>query len=171
MIATEMSAREMAALLAEQARRIAALESQLASRTAAAPARVTARDEGVRIFNPPEPCGTMPSGAELQRLLQMVITAYPALRLPDPINGLRRDEEERDHLLGFKATFHWLSHVGRSDELDHKHALTFWIDEALEWCRARQVASGAIRTRNFLAACVARADVRFTDLARLPYVT
>src|SRR4051794_12720999 len=129
MSAVEMNATEMAALLAQQGERIAKLEAQLASRTAAAPTRIAPRDEQVRIFAPPEPRHPMPTEAELGRLLELVTSQYSVLRL-DPRSGWRREEEERDHVLGFNAAFRWLGQIGRTDQLDRKHAMSFWADQA-----------------------------------------
>jgi hypothetical protein len=100
----------------------------------------------------------MPTEPELWRILRVVLNAHPKLR---PVSNPRYEEEDMAGFFReFCAAFEGTTHFKRTEEIDHKHTLSWWANEAM-----RQLGNTApqdINSAAFLAAVIGAGDVKFT---------
>lgn len=159
---------ELEVIVRLQGRQIAALQSEVdvlkASNSSSVPASVAQRvePEGVRITYPIERSKiALPNTAELKTLLEVVLAAYPKLRGWSP--GSRTAyQDEAGFIQQFSAAFRYVSHLGR-DEIDQKHAVSWWTDAASEWCKVQNIWSSSIGAFPFLCAVIGSGDTKFTE--------
>jgi hypothetical protein len=121
-----------------------------------APAKFVER--GVSITYPSERSPiAMPTEPELWRILRIVLNAFPKLR---PASNPRYEEED---MAGFFREFclalAGAAHFRRTEEIDHKHTLSWWANEAM-----KRIGSTAqdINSAAFLAAVIGSGDIKFT---------
>jgi hypothetical protein len=143
--------------------RISALEAAGAGAAVKPAAAVVhpVEPEGVRIVNIVERCPiAMPTEAERGRILSIVFGTYPKLK-PDWSNARWAQEDEAEFHLEFWAAFERIARLKRTDEMDQKHALSWWTAEAEQFFRhgGRPI---DIRGPAFVAAVIAAGDVKFT---------
>jgi hypothetical protein len=165
-----MNTTELETMLVSQGRRIATLESEIVALKAngqrkfaqAPPASHAAEPEGVRIMHPIERAKiAMPSTAELEKILKVVLAVYPKLRPYSPGDRFA-DQDAAEFFREFHAAFTFISHLGRAEYIDTKRSISWWAGEATEWWRLRK-APGDINSSPLLAAVVAAGDVNFTQ--------
>ncbi len=77
----------------------------------------------------------MPSGDELRTLAKFVRARHPAF-------GPHQRQDEDDYLREFAAAFRSLARSTASQQPDTQKALSFWIDGARVWLRARNLMRG-----------------------------
>jgi hypothetical protein len=136
--------------------------------TPAAAAR--APEEGARTFTGPEVTGrvfAMPTEAEVDQLLGIVLERYPQLAPRPPINPQWADQEQLEFRQEFAAAFRILGEFSRTAEPDAKKAASFWVDRAMQRLHGRDI--GTVRLPSFTAALVAHGDITFAPLDRFPY--
>jgi hypothetical protein len=100
----------------------------------------------------------MPTEPELWRILRVVLSAYQ-LRRPDS-DPRYEDEDMAGFFREFCAAFEGISHFRRTEEIDHKHTLSWWANEAMR--RLGNTAPQDINSGAFLAAVIGAGDVQFT---------
>jgi hypothetical protein len=138
--------------------RIDALQLLLGNKTA--PPR---RDEPqVRITNPPLANVAMPNEQQFDRLLETVVQRFPVLR---------PREDVADFNAQFRAAFKRLTYLGRREKVDTNRALSWWCDDAREWCRRHRVNPSWINGAAFVAAALAHGDIAYTTLDEWPHVS
>jgi hypothetical protein len=99
----------------------------------------------------------LPTEAEYRRILSAVRDAYPQLR---PRSNPRfADQDEAGFFREFCAAFERVSHLRRTENVDSKHALSWWVDETNRWLHGSQQIDGIA----FLAAVIGAGDVSFVQ--------
>jgi hypothetical protein len=92
-------------------------------------------EEGTRISYPaPRSLFEMPDDAQLERLAQIVFTKFPTLR--PTFSGRWAQEDQLEFDRGFRSAFFALGHIERRVDVDHKRALSFWVQLCEDTCRA-----------------------------------
>jgi hypothetical protein len=154
--------------------RIAALEAKIASAQAelaaikaggkAVPPTQPPRDDraGVRIVQLVESSNFVwPTPKELRKLYDIVLGKYPQLGpykdITNPMGSVTADE----HFDGFCSAFERLGYIGRSAAPDHKHYVSHWAFEAVEWLRLHRPGFQGNVSAGFLAAVLAHGDICF----------
>ncbi len=94
-------------------------------------------ERGVTITHPEETSPiSLPTEAEYRGILSAVRDAYPQLwPRSNPRFG---SQDEAEFVRDFSAAFVRVSHLRRTEKVDSKHSLSWWVDEiklhrALEW--------------------------------------
>jgi hypothetical protein len=99
----------------------------------------------------------LPTEAELWRIHRVVLSAYPELR---PNSTPRYEKEDSAGVFReFCAAFAGISHLRRTEEIDHKHSVSWWAKEATGRL-GRPVQD--ISNTAFLAAVIGSGDIKFT---------
>jgi len=132
--------------VAELEERVAELESEndaLRSRLIAAGLMPTPAD--------------LPSDQQLDKLIGLVVTAHPQLEPREEEGNFRRQ---------FLNALHFLTFARRSDELNREYALSFFVDQANQWCRQYNI-DGGVRSRAFVAAAIT-SGVKYSPVVRFP---
>jgi hypothetical protein len=141
--------------LAELERQAAAIQSEIAQLKAGrvSPQPQPPKDDGVRIIAVnDERVDGLPNLREMQKLFAAVKHLAPwPLDAGDPDKPFR----------GFAASFRWLLNKGRSEQPNGKFALSFWIDNAKTWLRARNSVASDIDATTLVLAAYAQGDVRY----------
>ncbi len=99
---------------------------------------------------------TLPTEAEYRGILSAVRAAYPQLWRSS--NPRFADEDDARFFRDFCAVFERVSHLRRTEKVDSKHALGWWVDETSRWLHGRQIDGAA-----FLAAVIGAGDVSFVQ--------
>ncbi|WP_072824770.1 hypothetical protein [Bradyrhizobium erythrophlei] len=163
-----MNLAELEALVVEQGRRLALAESDITAlkanqgfrKVTPLAASVAAEPEGARITLSIERAKiALPNEDELRKLLDVVFGTYPTLR-PWTHGSSYAFQDEQNFTRQFSAAFGYVSSQGRADEIDMKHSVSWWADQASDWLRHRGDRTD-IGGAAFLAACVAAGDVAF----------
>jgi hypothetical protein len=156
---------ELEALLVKLEHRVEILEAA-ALRANAGPARTPTpagqrvQPEGASVRTVIEKI-TMPPAAELQKLLDVVLTTYPKLRTWSP--GDRYATSDAFEFFNqFACAFAYISRTGRAATIDRKYSLDFWTAQAEDFCRRQQMPVNSISGSSFLAAVLASGDIPFT---------
>lgn len=105
-----------------------------------------------------QPDIAMPTEPELWRILRVVLNTYQ-LRRPN-LNPRYEEEDMAGFFREFSAAFAGISLLRRIEEIDHKHTLMWWANEAM-----RQLGNTApqdINSAAFLAATIGAGDIKFT---------
>ena len=111
----------------------------------------------VRIVpKPPSSSLVMPSDAELHKLVEIVYRARPDL-------DLRRDPDQRHlrHDHEFAVTFHMLGALGRTEQVDHGKALSYWCQVVRESLSDYYGITVEVPGNILLAAALAHGDVPY----------
>jgi hypothetical protein len=115
--------------------RMSALEARVAALEAGklAPKKLAPRppvDEGVRISYPTaKPSDALlPTPAQLAQLRSIVLRHRPDLA--PSTGGKYADMDKAEFDRGFEGAVRWLASAGRSTEINYRHYLSHWIDEA-----------------------------------------
>jgi hypothetical protein len=95
--------------------------------------------------------------SEYRKLISVVLDAYPQLRRSN--NPRYATEDEAGFLRESYAAFERISHLRRTEKVDHKHAVSWWASEANQWRRSQE----EIRGDAFIAAVIAAGDVSFIE--------
>lgn len=112
-------------------RRVRDLEAEVeALRHLLKPAAPRREEPQVKITTPPLARVTLPTPDEFRRLLEIVVKRYPVLK---------PREDPEDFAKQFRAAFIRLAHCGRRDKPDTERSLSWWCDDAREWCGRHQV--------------------------------
>ena len=136
---------------AELRARVGALEAKL---NPPVPVSKRIEEEGTRIYRPePSRHFTMPSDADLRRLLEIVLRHSPTS--PPP-------EGEERFFRQFKQVFAALGEIGRATEIDQQHGIVHWLDKARDICREHGW-SQDFEFRPFWCAMLAHGDIHFQD--------
>jgi hypothetical protein len=160
---------ELEALLVQQGKRIAVLESEVLALKAnaglahdsRAPA-VRPAEEGVRITYPVARTKIpLPSPAEMQNLLDVVLAKYPKLRPFSPGDRFAV-QDAANFFQEFCSAFEYVAQLGRADQIDTKRGLTWWTAQATEWCRLGKTPAD-VKGSPLLAAVIAAGDVAFVE--------
>jgi hypothetical protein len=166
-----MNVAELESLVLQQGRRIATLETELAALKAGrvgkiaqastvAP-RAEEAEEGVRVFYPVDGASiALPGAADLEKLIGIVAAKYPKL-LPSK-TGRYAFEDSNRFFEEVRAGFAFVAARGRSDEVDEKRSLGWWIDAASEWCRLQNTTS-RVTGSALLVAALASGDVDYVE--------
>ena len=101
----------------------------------------------------------MPNEQQFDRLLEIVVQHFPVLR-----------PREDDFNAQFRAAFIRLAHCGRRDKVDNERSLSWWCDDAREWCRRHRVNPSWINGSAFVAAVLAHGDIAYASLDGWPHV-
>jgi hypothetical protein len=152
-------------------KRIATLEEQV-TKLQGKPAKAARKsvEPEVRITYPkPTTSFIMPSAAELKQLFEIASRRLDQLALPCDFSGRRAEEKADNFFREFFAGFRALGYIGRAEELNHKHAVTYWISTAEQIMRELG-ASETLSGLPFLAAALAHGDVLYNDVRDYPYV-
>ncbi len=140
--------------------RVAALEANAglvepAAQRIVAPAKFV--EPKVSITHPPIECPiTLPTQTEYRGILRAVRDAYP--QLWPRSNPRFADQDDAQFFRDFPAVFECVSHLRRTEEVDSKHSLSWWVDEINRRLNGRQI-DGAL----FLAAVIGAGDVSFVQ--------
>jgi hypothetical protein len=94
-----------------------------------------------------------PSLQEARKLFTIVKPLAP-WKLDD------RYDEDRP-FRAFCAALRWAQNVGRADEPNSKVALSFWLDHARNWLRARNAVGGEIDANVLIMAVMASGDIPY----------
>jgi hypothetical protein len=105
---------------------------------------------GVTISTPLTETNTGPTLTELRRLYE-ITNVYA----PWPLAG--KHDEDRP-LRSFMAAFRWAQNVGRQDVPNSRVDLSYWLDAAKQWLRARN-AIGEVDVNGLLMAVWACGDI------------
>ena len=148
--------------------RVAALERQVAELQDFAALRPwrqpeQRQEQQVKIGAPALPRLAMPNADQLDQLLTIVLRQYPALRA--------RDDEPDDFRAQFRSAFTRLMHCGRRDKVDTERTLSWWCDDAREWCRQHHVNPSWVGGGALVASALAHGDIPFTSLDAWPHIS
>jgi hypothetical protein len=114
-------------------------------------------EQGVTITHPIETSPiVLPTEAEYRGILSAVRDAYPQLLRSS--NPRCADQEDAVFFHDFCGAFERVAHLRRTEQIDSKHALSWWVGEANRWLRGRQIDGAA-----FLAAVIGAGDVSFVQ--------
>jgi hypothetical protein len=142
--------------------RIATLEAQILAMQAelqalkgerpALPSPV--RDEGARVVPLlPERTDGMPNLREMEKL-------YAAVRNLSPWPEMLRDRyDDGRPFRAFSSTFRWMMNVPRGERPNGKVALSFWLDTARVWLRARNSVASDLEVNALVLSAFAAGDV------------
>jgi hypothetical protein len=117
-------------------------------------------ERAVKIYHPYDaPLIAMPNDNQLDRLIKIVLSAYPHLA---PAQGHPRWEEENRHefRVGFRASFERIACLYRTDTFYSEYSIQRWTHEAMDYFRGQR-RSVEIRWPVYLAAAIAAGDVPF----------
>jgi hypothetical protein len=121
--------RENAALKA----RISTLEAQVAA-LLPKPAPKPVIEEGARVIQPiPTSSFVMPTGDELEQLLELVFANFPQWRPKDWDDDFERSKYVR----GFGRAMCWINSVARLPAPNTKRYFSYWTEKAEDWLYAR----------------------------------
>jgi hypothetical protein len=101
----------------------------------------------------------LPDAHQLDALLEIVLALYGPFAAD---SGRFADLNRREHLKAFEIGLKWAQYAAPAPELDRKHALSWWADEAASWSGH----SGAIDVAGFFCGIVASGEVGFSVPAR-----
>ena len=85
-------------------------------------------------------------------MLYVVLDRYPVLK---------PREDPTDYAAQFRAAFIRLAHCGRRDKVDNERSLSWWTDDAREWCRRHRANPVWVGGAAFTAAVIAHGDIRY----------
>jgi hypothetical protein len=116
-------------------------------------------DSQVRITGGPLRRMPLPTDAEFEQLIDLVLARWPQL--------CRSDNQTFG--AEFRAAFQRLQHLGRRDKLDTERALSWWTDDARDWLCEHQLGGRVlVSSPAFTAAVVACGDIGYTALDNFP---
>jgi hypothetical protein len=144
------------AALEAQAATLAAEIAALKAGKAVPPPPQSQRDEGARVVEVnTERTEGMPSLREMERL-------YAAVRnlSPWPQALVDRYDDGRP-FRAFSSAFRWLMNVPRADRPNGRVALSYWIDVAQGWLRARNSVGSDLNANALILGCFAIGDVHY----------
>jgi hypothetical protein len=101
----------------------------------------------------------MPTAAEQKKLFDIVHDKRPELR-PDFSKHLNTDQPEREFFEECSAAFLRVGNLRRLDKLNNKFALSWWVGEANDWLRLRNIHTD-VRGSAFCTAVLAHGDIQY----------
>jgi hypothetical protein len=143
--------------LAELEAQAATLAAEIAKLKAEQPAPPTpVKDEGVRILQiNNEITAGMPTLREMEKL-------YGVVRNLSPWPSALTDKfDENRPFRGFSSAFRWVMNVPRADRPNGKVALSYWLDVARGFLRARNSVASDLDVNGLILACYACGDVKY----------
>jgi hypothetical protein len=159
---------------AEILKRLTALEARVANldgESAIKPTKPAPADEGVRIVPiSMVETSTVPTENELRALMKIAIARLAQMDCAPDFSGPRAEEKQTEYFRQFCAGFRALGYISRSDVLDRKHALSYWVGVGEEVLRTQRADCGCQIGPAFIAAVIARGDVPFNDPREYPFV-
>ena len=143
--------------LAELELKAAALNAEIAAlRAGKAVPPPPVRDEGVRILPVlNEITSGMPNLKEMEKL-------YGVVRNLSPWPEMLRDRyDDGRPFRAFSSTFRWLMNVPRADRPNGKVALSYWLDTARIWLRARNSVASDLNVNALILCVLSAGDISY----------
>jgi hypothetical protein len=111
-------------------------------------------DVGVRVTTIIPKSANLPSEDESRALLKLVHARFPQLKC-QYTRWLSPDDE----LESFRAAFAYVSSLTKTEKPTKKYAVSWWLDEAQEWCRKVSVQG---RILSLMPSVIATGDVPYS---------
>jgi len=151
--------------------RVEALEGRTAPRLSPALSAAAPNDDGPQVLTGtalraagypgvkfPGSDFTMPNEAELERLYQIALNAWPQL---GPKSGTSLERAGSEHFTDFAAAFRFIATLYRTPKVDPRRNVTNWLDiyESVPSAERDGYGSTSIPTSAFVLASIAHGDV------------